>query len=80
MVDKKDLTVKQRLFIKELTKCLSPTEAAMRTYNCKDRLSARNIASENMAKLGITMTELMDRMGLGVEEDIADMKRYNKLQ
>ncbi len=75
-----DLTVKQRIFIKELTKTLSPTEAAMRAYDCKDRLVARVIASQNLSKLNISMTELMDKMGLGLEEDIADMKRLRKGQ
>ena len=71
----KGLTAKQRVFIKELAKTLSPTEAAMRAYNCKDRLVARVIASENISKLNISMTELMDKMGLGVEEDLTDLKR-----
>ena len=74
------LTVKQQLFIKELTKTLSPTEAAMRVYDCKDRHSAANIASENLVKLGFTMTELMESMGLGLEEDISDLKRLRKAQ
>ncbi len=71
----KGLTLKQRKFLKELVKTLSPTEAAMRAYNCKDRLSARNIASENVSKLGISMPALLDKMGLSIEEDINDLKR-----
>ena len=69
------LTPKQRMFLKELIATLSPTEAAMRSYNCKDRLSARVIASENLSKLNITMNDLMDKMGLTVEEDIEDLKQ-----
>lgn len=76
----KGLTLKQRRFQKELIKTLSPTEAAMRAYNCKDRLSARNIASENLAKLGISMADLMDKMGLTNEEDVRDLMRLRKAQ
>ncbi len=74
----KGLTAKQRKFIKELTKTLSPTEAAMRAYNCKDRLSAKSIAHENLTKLDISMTELMDKMGLNTEQDIADLVELRK--
>lgn len=74
----KPLTYKQRRFLKELIKTFSPTEAAMRTYHCKDRLSARNIASENLSKLGIKMDDLMEKTGLGIEEDIEDLKRLSK--
>lgn len=72
------LTVKQRLFLKELVATLSPTEAAMRIYNCKDRNSAKVIASQNLTKFNFTMPELMDKMGLGIEEDISDLKRLRK--
>ncbi len=73
-------TFKQRRFVKELIATLSPTEAAFRAYDCKDRLSARNIASQLLATLGIKMPELMDKMGLGSEEDMADLKRLRKGQ
>lgn len=74
------LTVKQRRFIKELTRTLSPTEAAMRVYKCKNRLSARVIASQNLSKLNISMIELMNKMGLTLEEDMLDLKRLRKAQ
>ena len=54
---------------------LSPTECAARIYNCKDRKSAGNIASENLEKLGITFKKLMIRMGLSDEQDVADLIR-----
>lgn len=72
------LTLKQRKFRKELLKTLSPTEAAMRAYNCKDRDSASQIAYENLRKLEISMPELMNRMGLTDEEDIKDLIRLRK--
>ena len=75
MKDLSEMTLKQRHFFKELIATGLPTEAAMRAYDCKDRLSARNIASENLAKLGISMSELMDQMGLGLEEDIELLKK-----
>ena len=80
MKDLKGMTVKQRLFVRELIKTLSPTEAAFRAYNCKDRLVARNIASENLAKLGIELEELMERMGLSLEKDMEDLKRLRDAQ
>ena len=73
-----NLTAKQRLFIKHLIRTFSPTEAAMQSYDCKDRLSARNIASENLSKLGIDMNNLMEKTGLGLEEDVEDLKRLRK--
>lgn len=51
----KPLTRKQQAFVDVLLsdKKISATQAAMETYNAKDRMVARNIASENMAKPGI---------------------------
>lgn len=72
------LTLKQRKFRKELLKTLSPTEAAMRAYDCKDRLVAAVIANQNLKKLNISMPELMDQMGLTDEEDIKDLMRLRK--
>jgi len=80
MIDTKELTVKQQLFIKELMVTLSPTEAAMRAYDCKTRASASQIAYENLRKLEISITELMDKMGLTDEEDISDLNRLRKAQ
>ena len=72
------LTVKQQLFIKELIITLCPTEAAMRVYDCKDRNSASSIASENLRKLEFTMNDILESMGLTIEEDISDLKRLRK--
>lgn len=74
----KGLTPKQRIFQKELINTLSPTEAAMRAYDCKDRKSASQIAYENLRKLDISMAELMSQMGLTDEEDIKDLIRLRK--
>lgn len=58
----KDLTLKQRRWIKEYIETGNATEAAMRVYDCKDRETAANIGSENLRKL--QMPELMEDMGL----------------
>lgn len=50
----------------------------MQVYNCKDRKVARVIASENISKLNISMTELMDKMGLDTERDIEDLNRLRQ--
>ncbi|MFH1281803.1 MAG: terminase small subunit [Candidatus Omnitrophota bacterium] len=74
----KPTTPKQRMFLRELIKTFSPTEAAWRVYRCKDRMSARNIGSENLVKLGITLTELMDKGGLDINQDFEDLKRLRQ--
>lgn len=59
---KRDLTLKQRRWIKEYIKTGNATEAAMRVYDCKDRESANALGNENLAKL--SMPELMEDLGL----------------
>jgi hypothetical protein len=61
-IDKMDLTLKQRKWIKEYIETGNATEAAMRVYDCKDRDSANAIGSENLAKL--SFPDLMEDMGL----------------
>ena len=73
-------TLKQRKFRKKLIKTLSPTEAAFRAYNCKDRKVAAVIASQNLLKLNISLPDLMDSMGLTDEEDVKDLQRLRKAQ
>ncbi len=68
----------QRLLLSNPT--LSPTEVAFQVYDCKDRLVARNIASQNLAKLGITLNDLMNLMGLSDEQDVKDLERLRKAQ
>ena len=48
-----ELTNKQKQFLKEYFKTKNATEAAWRSYDCKNRMSANRIGSENLAKLGI---------------------------
>lgn len=50
----------------------------MRAYNCKSRKTAATIGRENIIKLEFSATELMDKMGLSLEEDIKDLKRLRK--
>lgn len=69
----KTLTIKQAKWWRELIKTGQPTEAAWRVYDCKDRGIARNIACENMAKLHISRTELLEKMGLDEEKDTQDL-------
>ena len=60
--DPRRLTIKQRRWIKAYIKTGNATEAAMQTYDCKDKESAAVIGSENLSKL--KMPELMESMGL----------------
>ena len=59
------LTEKQRTFALEVAKGYSPTEAACRAYDCKDRSSAKVIGSEMMAKSEVkeAISEIMDSVG-----------------
>lgn len=68
-------TAKQRKFVHELIQTLSPTEAAMRAFDCKDRISAKNVGCIYMKKLRITLENLLDLSGLDIKKDIEDLKR-----
>lgn len=50
---------------------MSPTDIAMKVYNCKNRNSAGSIANEMCKKLAIDLRELFDRAGLNNEFDIS---------
>lgn len=56
------LTPKQRKWLEVYVETSNATEAAMQSYDCKDRHTAQNIGYENMSKLGFG--ELMEYMGL----------------
>jgi len=53
-METKDLTIKQRKFIDVYIETGNATEAAMQSYDCKDREVARRIGSENLSKLDYT--------------------------
>lgn len=67
-INKLDLTLKQRKWIKEYIETGNATKAALKVYDCKNEVTAANIGSENLRKLQIP--ELMEEMGLS---DIALM-------
>lgn len=69
-----EMTAKQRAFTKEYIQTLNATEAAMRVYDVKDRMSAKNIGSENLAKLGEPIRELLIKAGLTDEYIIQKIK------
>jgi hypothetical protein len=55
---------------------LSPTEVAMRVYNCKDRGVARVIGSQCLTRLNITLQDLLDRIpGMSDEDDMEHLVR-----
>ena len=56
------LTFKQRKWLKIYLELGNATEAAMRTYDCKDRESASQIGWENLRKLDFG--DLMEESGL----------------
>ena len=58
----KDLTIKQRKWLKAYIQTGNATEAAFQVYDCKDRGAASNIGYENVRKLDFA--ELMEVGGL----------------
>lgn len=58
--------------------CITPTKAAMQSYNCKNKAVASAIASQNLRKLKITMPELLARMGLTDERDAEDLEKLRE--
>ena len=58
----RDLTLKQRKWIKKYIETGNATVAARAVYNCKNDVVAATIGSENLRKLQIQ--ELMEEMGL----------------
>lgn len=58
-----DLTLKQRKWLKVYIETGNATEAARQAYDCTDQ-SATVIGCENLVKLSMPITELMDKMGL----------------
>lgn len=62
----KDLTIKQKMFLKEYFKTGNATEAARKSYDCKSDGTAANIGSENLIKLQIPVRALMEKHGLSL--------------
>ncbi|MCK9554961.1 hypothetical protein M0R36_03985 [bacterium] len=71
------LALFRNLLIKSLSngECISPTEVAMRVYNCKNRHVASVIASQNLIKLDYTVNSLLEHMGITDEADIELLKK-----
>lgn len=73
------LTDKQRMFIEQYFICgLNGTEAAMLTYDCKDRAVARALASENLAKPAIRarVDERLAEVGMSAQEVLARIAQH----
>ncbi len=58
------LTLKQRKWLEVYLETGNATEAARQAYNCKSDGAAGVIGYENLRKLKISISEMMDRMGL----------------
>ena len=59
-------TIKEKKFVKEYLATGNATEAAARVYDVNSRDTARNIGTQNVAKL--SFPELMDEMGITDEK------------
>lgn len=75
VIEDKDLTFKQRTWLKLYAESGNATQAALKAYDCKDERSASVIGSENLAKLdiaslmeakGITDNKLMETLSDGL--------------
>jgi hypothetical protein len=62
------LTPKQKKFYKIYAQTLNGAEAAMQSYDCKNRDVASEIARQNLGKLGFS--EMLDAVGL-TDDDLA---------
>ena len=60
----KDLTMKQRKWVNEYMRTGNATQSAMKVYRCKNLNTASTIGSQNLTKLNIPLSKLMDSMGL----------------
>ena len=74
----KPTTPKQAKFIRQLIRTGNATKAASIAFDCKNNHVANVLGSRMLVKIGITMPELMDKMGLSIEEDVKDLKRLRK--
>lgn len=61
---KKNLTLKQRKWLQVYLETGNATEAARQVYDCKDDNAAGTVGFENLRKLAIPITEILDKMGL----------------
>lgn len=61
-IENKELTLKQRNWLAVYIQTGNATEAAMQTYDCKDRESAKSIGSQNLSKLNYS--DLLEEAGL----------------
>ena len=66
IIKKPRLSYKQKAFIKEAVKTLNPTEAIVRSYDVKNRVVAKSMASENLAKpyLKEALEQAMEEQGI----------------
>lgn len=78
MAKKGELTLKQSKFIDIYIQTGNATEAAMQAYNCKDRMVARNVGSENLAKLGNIVRHIMEERGLTLPSMVDTVKEAQK--
>jgi len=60
----KELTTRQKMFLKEYFKTGNGTRSAMKVYNCKNVHSASSLASETLSKLEDVVRSMMEVRGL----------------
>ncbi len=63
-MDSKDLTIKERKFLKSYIETGNGTEAAMRAFDCDNRAYAATMACEKLKKLKGATRALMHKNGL----------------
>ena len=74
----KDLTIKQRKFLDVYIQTGNASEAAMQSYDVKDRTSARAIGTENLAKLSNVVRHIMEERGLTLPSMVDTVKEAQK--
>ena len=73
--EKKQLTILERRFFGHLLNGAKPTDAAVLTFNVKDRKSASVRACQTLAKFNIKLPQLMDNCGLSDERLVMKMAK-----
>lgn len=83
MAKDKPQGMKLKLFQKLLLShpAMTPTEAADRIYDCKDRQVASVIASQNLRKLKFSLKDIIERVaGMSDEDDLNHLVRLKTAQ
>jgi len=76
--DRTQLTFREHKFFQHILNGAHPTDAAVLTFNVKNRRIGSIRASQTLSKFSIKLPALMESMGLTDEQDAKDLLRLRK--